>query len=345
MSDGGIHDASLRLDRLEVSRLARAFVISVAVHLLFVGAYRLNARYHLVERLALPAWLAPAKRVALKPPPKAGQTNNVQREVPLLFVDVSPAQASPEAPKEAKYYSSLNSVAANPKADTESNTPKIEGNQTRIVKTETVRPSVAKPLQPTLAPEPQVKPTERTEEPVEEAKPRPTLAPGDLAMAKPGETARLGEGQAEHERPRRLSQVPREKREQLAQYAGLSGEKMKQDGGVKRRALTSSLDVRATPFGAYDAAIIAAVQNRWYYLIDSGSFARDATGRVTLEFKLHYDGRVTDVKVTENTVTELLCLLCQKAILDPSPYEKWPSDMRRMVGADFRDVTFTFYYN
>jgi len=31
-------------------------------------------------------------------------------------------------------------------------------------------------------------------------------------------------------------------------------------------------------------------------------------------------------------------------VLDPAPYGVWPSDMRRMVGANFRDVTFTFYY-
>jgi len=41
----------------------------------------------------------------------------------------------------------------------------------------------------------------------------------------------------------------------------------------------------------------------------------------------------------------LLCLLCQQAIQDPSPFDKWPSDLRRLVGADYREVRFTFYYN
>jgi hypothetical protein len=46
----------------------------------------------------------------------------------------------------------------------------------------------------------------------------------------------------------------------------------------------------------------------------------------------------------ENTVGELLGYVCQKAITDPSPFAPWPSDMRRMVGANFREIAFTFYY-
>ena len=46
----------------------------------------------------------------------------------------------------------------------------------------------------------------------------------------------------------------------------------------------------------------------------------------------------------ENGVDDILSYLCQRAITDPSPYESWPSDMRRIIGADYRDVVFTFYY-
>jgi outer membrane biosynthesis protein TonB len=188
-----------------------------------------------------------------------------------------------------------------------------------------------------------VQPAERTVEPVEVAKPKPTFEPGDLTMAKPSDVVRSGEGQAERERPRTIKEALARKQE-LAQYSGLAGEKMKQDGGVRRQARVPSLNVRATGFGAYDAAVIAAVQNRWYYLLDQREYAAERTGKVGLEFKLHSDGRITDMKVTENTVTELLSILCQKAVLDPTPYDKWPSDMRKMIGTDTREITFTFYY-
>jgi hypothetical protein len=31
--------------------------------------------------------------------------------------------------------------------------------------------------------------------------------------------------------------------------------------------------------------------------------------------------------------------------LDPAPYARWPSQMRKDVGADFRDLQFTFYFD
>jgi hypothetical protein len=52
---------------------------------------------------------------------------------------------------------------------------------------------------------------------------------------------------------------------------------------------------------------------------------------------------VTDMKVAENNVGEMLGLLCQKAVQDPAPYAAWPSDMRRLLG-NTRSIQFTFIY-
>jgi hypothetical protein len=41
----------------------------------------------------------------------------------------------------------------------------------------------------------------------------------------------------------------------------------------------------------------------------------------------------------------VLSALCAKAVLDPEPYARWPSQMRKDVGADFRDLQFTFYFD
>ena len=125
----------------------------------------------------------------------------------------------------------------------------------------------------------------------------------------------------------------------------LVGQKMKQDGGVKRQQIVPSFDTKATPFGAYDAALIEAIQSRWYDLLDQISYNNYRTGRVVLQFRLNYDGRITDLRIAETTVGDTLALLCQKAILDPAPYEKWPQEMRQMADKDYRDISFTFYYN
>ena len=323
----------MRPGRLETTRLTQAFVISLAVHLLLFATFRIGNRQGWWQKVHLPIWLVTAKQSLADVLKEMKKSQAAEREVPLLFVDVNPAQASAEPPKSAKYYSDKNSIAANPDADKETAIPKINGTQNQIVKTEEVPRTKAFPLQPT-PPAPRV-------EPVEESKPKLALAPGDLTLAKPAEIVRRDDGQGKESRPRTIQQALARQQQRV----GLAGEKMKQDGGVKRRALESSLDVQATPFGAYDAAIIDAVQRRWYYLLDSRDFARDRTGKVMLEFRLNYDGRITDMKVAENTVDELLCLLCQKAVMDPAPYAAWPSDLRRLVGADYREVRFTFFYN
>jgi hypothetical protein len=118
---------------------------------------------------------------------------------------------------------------------------------------------------------------------------------------------------------------------------------MKQEGGVSRRHEMASLDTKATPFGAYDAALVEAISQRWFTLLDQREYASDSRGKVVLQFRLHYDGRITDMNVSECTAGEVLGLICQKAVLDPAPFAAWPSDMRRTLG-NVRNIQFTFYY-
>jgi hypothetical protein len=113
--------------------------------------------------------------------------------------------------------------------------------------------------------------------------------------------------------------------------------------GTKVRGRVS-LDVNVTPFSSYDAAFIAAVQQRWYDLLDSSHFPR-SSGKVVIDFILTYDGRITDLKVRKNEVGEILALLCQRALLDPTPYARWPDDMRQMIGASKRSASLTFFYD
>ena len=359
---------SWRPEQAEVSRLAWAFAISLAVHLLIFGGYHTGQRFHVWQRLHLPSWLHAPKILTdllqkAQPPalPKP-------HDVPLMFVNVSPAQATAEPPKDARFYSDKNSLAANPKADKITETPKIDGKQTEIAKTEDVPREKFVPLQPTPPAQPPKEPPPPTPEPpkkaeppqpqppkpaeppppeppkpvIAEAKPKPAYTPGDLTLAKPEPTPRTTEGEAEQAKPPRARTV----RERLAQLGlnQLPGQKMLQEGGVNRHAELASLDTKATPFGEYDSALVAAISQRWFTLLDEREYASDSRGKVVLQFRLHYDGRVTDMKVDENTAGEVLGLICQKAVLDPAPFAAWPSDMRRTLG-DIRNIQFTFFYN
>lgn len=333
MSAGQSHELTRRPDQPNYSRLVWALVISLLLHGSGYGAYQLNKKYAILDKIHVPRWIQKLAQVILPPLPKQPPA---PREAPLMFVEVNPANAVVEPPKNAKYYAAQSTRAANPDPN-DLDIPKISGAQEHVLRTEDTQLSKAQPLQP-APPKPKPDP----EPPQEEAKPKPTLRAGDLTMAKPEEEPRKTEGDAPKPKPKTVAEA---KARLGQQRLATAGERSKQDGGVRERNVVSSLDAIGSPFGAYDAVIVAAIQEKWYQLLEQRNYASDKTGKVVLEFRLNYDGRVTDMKVVENTVDEILCLLCQKSILDTSPFARWPSDMRRMANADYRDVRFTFFYN
>ena len=312
--------------------LAAAFAISLVMHVCFFGVWKVGKHLGWWDHQA--TWLLNwHKKKMAKPPRQFLKLPDIasarQPEVRLTFVEVDPSAAIQEPPKDAKFYGIKNTKAANPDETLEADLPKIDGNQNKVMRTESVPKPKPFPLQPAVE--------QANDDKQEEPKPRVVDSPGDMAKAKPTtDGVNLGTGEEERQkRPRTLQEA--RARNQLA------GEKVKVDGGAKVRGRVS-ISAMVTPFSSYDAAFIAAVQQRWYDLLDSSQFAQ-RSGKVVLEFRLTYDGRIVDLKVGDSEVGEILSLLCQRAILDPAPYARWPDDMRRMIGNNYREVTFTFYYN
>lgn len=344
------HDesGSLRFSRGERARMMAALLLSLVVHFSAWSGYEAGKKHGWWEKIHAPAWL---HRAAKQFPLQAQFAHNNE---PVIFVDVSHADV--DAPVRTKYYSNKNSRAANPD-EASSNVPKISGTQTDVPKTE----AVPRPVKPPddvpktdAAPKP-VKPPEDT--PKTEAAPhlsnlQPTMPPPQpkLAQPEPPETP----GESDPPKPKKnpaappsiqpMPERPRTLKQALAQRDQLPGQQMQQAGGVARRATWSSLDAKATPFGEYDRAIVEAVSQRWYDLLDSRRFAQDRSGKVILRFKLKPDGTIIEMQTIENTVGELLGYLCHEAIEEAAPFAKWPPDMVRMIGANYREITFTFYY-
>jgi len=309
---------SLRFSRLETNRLVLTLLFSLLVHLVVWGGYEAEKKTGWLKKVFPPAR---HKVVALQPRPAAPPVD------PTIYLDVS--QAAAEAPKQAKYYSDKNSRAANPEVTIESDQPKLNGRQNNVPQTEDVpKPVKAKPATPTP-------PQKNTETKPKEKPAASGLHPGALQPGKPADSTNPDS----QPKPR-----PRTVREALAQQSKPPGLQMQQEGGVPRRDLSASFDALATPFGDYDGRIVNAIRQRWYDLLDSQQFAMDRTGKTTVFFHLNPDGAVTELKITDNTVGELLGYVCQEAIQQAAPFGPWSSDMRRMVGANFREITFTFYY-
>jgi len=313
---------SLRPGRLATSPLVVALLISLLLHLGGWTGYEIGKKFGWWKKLADISLV----KKALKNHP-AQLVKKDDDEPPLIFVEVSHPAAEP--PKQAKYYSNKSSQAANPDADQDSNQPKINGTQTVMPKTEDVpklsnlHPSAPKEAQNPAPPKP--------------VQPVDLMSLGDLKLDKPKEPNPASPTNAPTERPRTLAEARKQQQQQLP------GQQMKQNGGVHTR-LQSSLDVKSTAFGDYDLAIIRAVQQRWDDLRESHNFSDDRAGRTVVHFKLQPDGTITEVEMLDNSVGQLLGYVCEEAIEEAAPFGKWPDDMRREIGANYRDITFTFYY-
>ncbi len=302
---------SLRPNRFEGERILLALAISILIHVLIWGGYELNRENHWVPRLA---WFAPKPLPTLR---------IIQPEPPLEFVTVE--NPSLETPHKAKYISNKNSVAADTSVKTDLISPQLNGRQTDVPKTEDVlRPQFSKSQ--SAAQQPQANNSQQSSES------KPQANSGDMTLGKPEDAT-----QPTPPRPRTL----KEAYEQIA--SRLPGLTMKQEGGVERKARVPAFDVKVTGFGDYDERFVETVSHNWWNLLDSQQFALDRTGKVVLLFRLNYDGSITQMRFADNTVGDLLGYVCEKAVLDGAPYERWTEDMRLKLG-DYTDVQFTFDY-
>jgi outer membrane biosynthesis protein TonB len=307
---------TLRIGRTEVNRVVAALVLSVLVHALLWGGLAVSRHFKLSLRIPWPAWLQRVVTPSPPPPPPA------TRE-PYLFVDVREYQSVPNPPKDATRYSDRNAIAANPDVNKDQNEPRIEGEKNeqqnledanRRNKFDQLMPD---PPKPEPAPEPDA---------------APKIAPGPMTVAK-------ADLQPPPERKR-----PRTIREAMLQKNQMPGRKSEQAGGAMQRA-NASFNVKATGFGAYDRMLIDAISDRWYNLLDNLSYDNYQQGKVVVQFTLSYRGDITDVRVAQNTVSDMLSLMCEKAVRDPAPFGEWSREMRLAVGEDSRRITFTFFYN
>jgi hypothetical protein len=302
---------SLRPGRFEGERVALALAISLLIHTMIWAGYELNRYHHWMPRLPFLSAKAPVPKIQ-------------RLEEPVEFVMVE--TPSTEAPKTPKYISNKNSVAADTSQKKDLDNPQLNGRQTDVPKTQDeLRAQVEKEL--AAANQRQASESQGNGES------KPAKSEGDLTLGKPDNATQP----QEQPRPRTLKEAYQQ---MAARFPGMT---MKEDGGAEHKARVPSLSVKVTGFGDYDERFIETVSHNWWNLLDSRQFAMDRTGKVVLVFRLNYDGSISHLAVAENNVGELLGYVCEKAVLDGAPYERWSEDMRLKLG-DYTDVQFTFDY-
>lgn len=217
-----------------------------------------------------------------------------------------------------------------------------------LVKTE-VKP-LDKPKELTLTPPEPVQPQPTPGETLlakanPQARPTDPVKPTELNPPKvPTQTAPPTESAPQAQTPPVKRRPPKRLSEVMPTKGAMVGEKMRQEGGVSRMALESSLDVKASPLGDYHYRMVLAVQQRWYRLLEERRFAMERIGKVVITFDLHSDGTVTSLATKNSDVGETLALLCELSVMQPAPFGRWPPEIRRIIGGDVIPVTFTFNY-
>jgi hypothetical protein len=109
------------------------------------------------------------------------------------------------------------------------------------------------------------------------------------------------------------------------------------------RAGSLAIDARFSNYGDYTQRMMEAIQSSWWSIIERSRFEGVSRGRVTVRFRLHRDGTVTDAQVLGTEVTRVMTLACKDAVMAPAPYDIWRADMVAMYG-ESDTVTINFHY-
>lgn len=334
-----------------------ALVISLLLHINFFLLAWVFPK--IIDSIWFPPWLRPLVESFQKPPPTVRIEPTT--ETVTEFVEVNPDTITPDAPEDATKLSNANTIAANPDPPRKDlPIPNIDGKKPDSRKSF----DTAIPITPV---EPLPKPAPELKQLVEKATPPPPggLAKGETAQTKTVDTPKPETSipqSAENPVPETKAEKPQEADKEkvapiepkpkrfktLTEARAAKGiiveEKKKQEGGVRRMSIEPSENVKASPFGDYGLKMTAAIQARWYDLLDERKYSFERTGQVEITFRLHADGHVSGIDNKPSTVGENLSLICILSIDQAAPFGPWPTAMRSWVGKDFTDIKFTFNY-
>lgn len=297
-------------DSIDIRSATIAVVVSLGLHGLLLWA--LPPTFHQALAFVRPVEVltAPVKVDEARLPPK------------LRFAEANPL-ANQAVPKTAPFTSSRNQTAAQPvpeKLPTNSALPKSAGTSPEIRLAQGKPRSIDQSqAQPTPAPA------------ISMAGPKTAPPPGPgKAAARPVVKAAPAPVAADPERPR--ASLP----------SGTAGLLLRNSVGVNR-AGAIAIDARFSQYGDYTQRMLEAIQSSWWSIIERSRFEGVTRGRVTVSFRLHRDGTVTDAKVLATEVTRVMTLACKDAVMAPAPYDIWRADMVAMYG-ESDTVTINFHY-
>ena len=296
-------------DPIDLRAAAFAAVASLGLHLLLLWLLPDTFRQVVAIVRPIEVLTAPVKIDEARLPPK------------LRFAETNPV-ANQAVPKTAPFTSSRNQTAAQPvpeKMPSNSALPKSAGTSPEI------RLAQGKPRS------------------IDQSQAQPPPAPA-ISMAGPQTAPPPGPGKAAARPvPKAAAPTPTDpERPRASIPSGTAGLLLRNSVGVNRAGAVA-IDARFSQYGDYTQRMLEAIQSSWWSIIERSQFEGVNRGRVTVRFRLHRDGTVTDATILSNEVTRVMSLACKDAVMAPAPYDAWRADMVALYG-ESDIVTINFYY-
>ena len=297
-------------DSIDLRAAAFAAIVSLGLHLLLLWLLPDTFRQVVAIVRPIEVLTAPVKIDEARLPPK------------LRFAETNPV-ANQAVPKTAPFTSSRNQTAAQPvpeKMPSNSALPKSAGTSPEI------RLAQGKPRS------------------IDQSQAQPTPAPA-ISMAGPKSAPPPGPGKAAARPVPKAAPAPTPTdpdRPRASIPSGTAGLLLRNSVGVNRAGAVA-IDARFSQYGDYTQRMLEAIQSSWWSIIERSQFEGVNRGRVTVRFRLHRDGTVTDATILSNEVTRVMSLACKDAVMAPAPYDAWRADMVALYG-ESDIVTINFYY-
>jgi len=304
----------------EARKVLWAFLAALFLHL--VVAYSL-ATWGGIFSPALPVSEKPVELtiVDLSTPPPIAPKNSV-------FMETDESKQSAEQPKEKTFESSANSIGASQLPATGGiPVPSQQGKDRSSVDLETHQYSLGNEgAQPRSSAAPQESP-----KPSETPQPTPISEAEQFAMLRSTPTPAV-----------RPSAVPTPEQPRSSYRA--QKEQTRLSGSITNRG-ASSVNALGTPLGRYQKILYDSIGSRWYYYVAK---QRDliTIGTLRLVFSVDRSGRVTNLKIVENTSNESFANVCLQSVLEMQ-LPPIPEDLANSLPSEGLDaeMSFTMYAN
>ncbi len=305
--DSGARRVPMSQDKKQGRKLGFAILISIILHLA-VG-FSLAAFGNVFTPPAVPEDEKPAELTLmdLSPPPPV--------EKNPAFVDVDKSKESAEKPKDQTFESNANSLAASERAPTgDLPLPSQDGKDlpTRDLETHdfslqtqgsTPQPQLPSPAETKPTPPPAISPTPDPEQlaMLTSTPPPPIKAPDETQPSPTPDSAASVAPPA----PRPKPETPSSSYQPQKQQTRIAG-------SISRQG-PSSVNAVGTPLGRYQKQMYDAVGARWYQHMEQ---RRDlvSIGTARLSFSIDRSGRVTNLKIVENTANEAFASVCLQSV-------------------------------